>query len=77
MELLFGIIFIVVVYCLCKSTEWKSNNRTTPPGYHRDWGKANYDITMHGKDYYHKQNLAGKYDIPDKNRIVTYSFRLK
>lgn len=66
MELILGIILIVVVYCLSKSTEWKSNNRTTPPGYHKDWGKANYDITMHGKDYYHKQNLAGKYDVPDK-----------
>lgn len=66
MEIIASIIFIVVIYCLCHATEWKSNNRMTPPGYHKDWSKASTDITLHGKDYYHRQNLAGKYDIPNK-----------
>lgn len=60
------IIFAIVMWAICKLPENLSNNRTTPPGYHKDWEKSNYDIVTKGKDYYHKQNLAGKYDVPDK-----------
>ena len=64
---LLGIIVIIgIAIWLCKGTEWKSNNRTPPPGYHKDWGKSSTDIVLHGKDYYHRQNLAGKYDVPDE-----------
>ena len=68
MEILATIILLIVIFCLSKSTEWKSNNRRTPSGYEHDYRQANIDLALHGKDYYHKQNLAGKYDIPDEKK---------
>lgn len=66
MGTLLGIAFCVVLYLIVKTPERRSNNRTTPSGYHKDWDKANRDIILKGKDYYYKQNLDGKYDVPDK-----------
>lgn len=60
------ILFAFFVYLMCKLPEWISNNRTSPPGYHKDWDKSNYDIVTKGKDFYHRQNLSGEYDIPNK-----------
>ena len=59
------IIFIITVYCLANMEEWKSNNRLTPPGKKTDYMAANSDIIRYGKEYYYRQNIAGKYDIPD------------
>lgn len=67
-ELVGAIILIGIFVWLAKGTEWRSNNRTTPPGYHHDYRAANYDITMHGKNYYHQQNLKGKYDVPNSKK---------
>ncbi len=67
METLLSILLIVVVYCLCKSNEWKSNNRISPPGYHTDWKQMNIDHTLHGKDYVHRKNIAGGYDVKNEN----------
>lgn len=67
-ELVGAIILIGIYVWLAKGTEWRSNNRTTPVGYHHDWDAANYDITMHGKNYYHQQNLKGKYDVPNSKK---------
>ena len=67
-ELIGIIIMIGIGVWLAKGTEWRSNNRVSLPGYHHDWGAANYDITMHGKDYYHQQNLKGKYDVPNSKK---------
>lgn len=68
MEIIVTVLFLVGIYCLCHMTEWKSNNRTTPSGHHKDWKQANVDLTLYGKDYYHKKNLRGGYDIPDKKK---------
>lgn len=62
MEAILSIIVIIATYCACHATEWKSNNRTCPPGYEMDWLKANQDLIKHGEDYYHQMNLLGKYD---------------
>ena len=67
-ELFKIIIAIGILVWIAKGTEWRSNHRTTPPGYHHDHRAANYDITMHGKDYYHQQNLKGKYDVPNSKK---------
>lgn len=66
MELIGSIIMIGFFVWLAKGTEWRSNHRVSPPGYEHDWTKANVDIALHGKDYYHQQNLKGKYDRPKK-----------
>ena len=66
MEIIISIMILVVTYFVCTRDERRSNNRTTPSGYKHDFSKATYDITTKGKDYYHKQHLAGKYDVPDK-----------
>lgn len=64
---LFKIIIVIGFFVwLAKGTEWRSNHRTTPLGYEHDWNAANVDIALYGKDYYHQQNLKGKYDIPKK-----------
>lgn len=60
------IIAIGILVWIAKGTEWRSNHRVSPPGYEHDYRAANYDIVMHGKDYYHQQNLKGKYDVPKK-----------
>lgn len=65
MTLIPFIIICAIVYCFIKSKEWKSNNRENPIGTKMDYASANYDIATHGEDYYHKQNLSGKYDIPN------------
>lgn len=71
METLLAIIMIAVVVIITKIPEWRSSNRIPPDGYRTDWNKATSDISKYGKDYYYKQHLAGKYDIPkekyDKN----------
>lgn len=64
METLLAIIMIIVVVIITKIPEWKSSNRIPPEGYRTDWGKANQDIQEKGKDYFYKQHLAGKYDVP-------------
>ena len=65
-EFIIFVIVCVVIYVATKSTEWKSNNRSTLPGYHTDWTQANIDIATKGKDYYYKKHLSGGYDVPDK-----------
>lgn len=63
------IILVIIfggIYIATKSTEWKSNNRPTPKGYHTNWTQANIDIATKGKDYYYKKHLSGGYDVPDK-----------
>lgn len=66
MEIIASIILIIVVYCMCKMPEWKSNNYTPPPGMETDWGKASTDITLHGKDYYYRKHASGGYNVPKK-----------
>ena len=66
MGTLLGIAFCVVLFVIVKKADRRSYNRTTPSGYHKDLVKANRDIILKGKDYYYKQNLDGKYDVPDK-----------
>lgn len=63
---IFVIIISVLVIASCKSTEWKSNNRITPPGYEHDWSGEMCDRTLHGENYAQKKNLAGGYDKPIK-----------
>ena len=65
MEIIASIILIIVIYCMCKAPEWKSNNYTPPAGMKTDWGKANMDITLHGKDTFYRNHVAGKYNVPD------------
>ena len=60
------IIVVGIFVWIAKGAEWRSSNRSTPSGYHHDYNAANYDITVHGKDYYHQQNLKGRYDVPNK-----------
>lgn len=64
METLAGIIFIIVIYCIYKMPEWKSNNYTPLPGMKIDYGQASVDLTLHGKDYYRKKATGG-YNIPN------------
>lgn len=68
-----GIIASVVLIALAiyfgGALERTSFNRTPPEGTKKDWDKATNDILLHGKDYYHKQNLAGKYDMPADKKI--------
>ena len=66
MKIIASIIFIIVIYCLCHATEWKSNNYVPPKGMKTDYKQANIDIALHGKDYYHKKHASGGYNIPDK-----------
>lgn len=66
MEIVLSIAFIVFLIWIWNKDKWASNNRVSPPETTHDWSKANADIVLKGEDYYHKQNLAGKYDIPNK-----------
>lgn len=66
MELIATIIFLIVTYVLSHLSEWKSNNRLCPPGYHMDWTQASEDIRKYGKQYYYNKHLRGGYDIKDK-----------
>lgn len=68
METLLGIISIIVVYCMCKAPEWKSNNYIPPKGMRTDWGQASTDITLHGKDYYYRKHAVGGYNVPDNSK---------
>ncbi len=67
MELIGMIIFIGVVYVLCKLPEWKYDNRLCPPGKTIDWAKANHDLVMgmDKQEYFRKYN-SGYYDIDKK-----------
>lgn len=68
MELLASIIVVAIMYCVFNCVEWKSNNRIPPKGMKTDWDAANKDLVLHGKDYFHKKNVTGGYDVPkDKN----------
>ncbi len=62
------VLTIGVNYLLGHWYEIVSSNRSTPKGYEHDWDQSNYDITMHGKAYYHRKNAHGGYDkkIEDK-----------
>lgn len=67
MEIILSAIFLVVVYCLCKSTDWKFNNRVSPPGYKTDYGAMNHDLASGKSQTEVKQKFnRGGYDIPDK-----------
>lgn len=66
MEIIASIILIIVVYCMCKMPEWKSNNYTPPSGMETDYRQASVDLTLHGKDYYYKKHASGGYNIPKK-----------
>lgn len=65
-EFIILIVFCGVLYVASKSTEWKSSNRTTPPGFEHDWSGEMCDRTLHGKDYANRKNLSGGYDKPIK-----------
>lgn len=67
MELILGIILIIVVRVLVKYPEWKSYNRTSPPGKRTDLNAMNYDKyvnNMSERDIAKKFNNGG-YDVPD------------
>ena len=68
MELLLSLIVVGIMYCVFNSVEWRSNKRTSPKGMTTDWRASNRDLVLHGKDYYHKKNVAGGYDIPDNKK---------
>lgn len=66
MEIIASIILIIVVVCLCKSTDWKFNNRTSPDGYRTDWAAMNHNLAMGKSKTEVKQKFnRGGYDIPD------------
>lgn len=65
-ELISAVIIIAIFVWLINKDKWASDNRLPPPGMTKDWNKATTDIITKGKGYYYQQNLAGKYDIPDK-----------
>ena len=56
------VLTIGVNYLLGHWNEIKSNNRSTPDGYEKDWQQASYDIHTHGKNYYYDKNIRGGYD---------------
>ena len=69
MEIILGIIIIVVVIIIAKYPEWKSYNRTSPPGKRTDWNAMNYD---HSVNHMTDREIAikfntGEYDVPDKH----------
>ena len=67
MEIFLSIGLIIIMYIICKASEWKANNRTTPPGMKTDWGKMSEDRILKGmsqRDIYKKQ-CEGGYDVPD------------
>lgn len=61
-----ALVFIVIVVVVLNIEKLASDNRLPPEGMKKDWNKATTDIVTKGKDYYYKQNLTGKYDVPDK-----------
>lgn len=61
-DIIAAVLTIVIAYLLGHWNEIKSNNRSTPEGYEHDWDQANYDITMHGKEYYYRKDARGGYD---------------
>ena len=71
------IIIICIFYLPSKITEWKSNNRVTPPGYHHDCEKAIEDIRKHGRQYFYEQHLKGKYDAPGEAVEFKYAKKEK
>lgn len=67
MEIIASIILIVIVYCLCKSTDWKFDHRTPSNGYKTDYGAMNRDLASGKSKTEVKQKFnRGGYDIPDK-----------
>lgn len=62
MEIIASIILIIVVYCMCKAPEWKSNNYMPPNGMEIDWRKANDDIILYGQDYFYRKHVSGGYN---------------
>ena len=69
MEVVLTIVLTIGInYLLGHWDEIKSNNRSIPEVYEHDWDQANYDITIHGKEYYYRKDARGGYDkkIEDK-----------
>lgn len=65
MDVIISIIVLLAIFYLpSKITEWKSMNRVSPKGMHHDCEKAIDDIREHGVQYFHEQNVKGKYDVP-------------
>lgn len=67
MELILGLIFIGVVWILCKLPEWKFDNSLPPEGYQTDYTAMNRDLAS-GKsktEVINKSN-RGEYYIKKK-----------
>ncbi|MBD5534562.1 MAG: hypothetical protein HDQ99_02660 [Lachnospiraceae bacterium] len=68
MEIILTIVFIVTVWFLCKTPEWKHDNRICPPGKEIDYKKANHDLSVGGisKQEYFRRYNSGYYDKDKK-----------
>ena len=66
MQIFGTIALIIIAVVVCKMPARRSGSRKTPDGYHHDYNRAINDINTKGKNYYYKNNLAGKYDVKNK-----------
>lgn len=66
-ELIVGLIFLGIVWIICKIPEWEFDNRLPRDGYETDHSAINRDLAS-GKsrnDIIRKANRGG-YDVPKK-----------
>lgn len=65
MELILGILLIIVVWAMSKSTEWKFDNYTPPEGQRIDYNAQSYDRIVNNlsNDQVMKNTMNGKYNV--------------
>lgn len=58
------IIFTIVMYLICKMSEWKFDNRTPPDGYKTDWEAMSSDLVSgKSKSEVMRKSNSGGYDV--------------
>ena len=67
MEFILSLILIVVVYVICKSTEWKFDNYTPPKGQRVDCNAQSLDRIKNNltNEQVMRNTINGKYNTKD------------